>query len=189
MLESAKLHGESPRGPTYSTYKNHLDKIEGVRRSSTGVDKWADLNLDEVKMAEDIKHNLDGAKYKEEKEGLFREKLGSKEAAKEFVLVDDIIDRVRYRVRNHISSKENYTILLSFCVVISLYFIILLMQSDPAVSYSIESTLKNFLFTPDSGTAEYDGSMADSVDSGDDIISWLQAIIAAQVASIHSIPM
>jgi len=168
-------------GPTFLEFK--AGQEEEIRASAEGmVDQLKyDIDLDQFKMVQDVKRNYDGAKFKEEKEHLFKEKLGSREAAKEFILVDDIIDRVRYRVRNYISSKENYSILVSFIVVIFIYFSILLMQCNPTVSYSIESTLTNFIFTRDSGTAEFDGSISDSVDGADDIITWLTTVIAGQV--------
>ena len=86
-------------------------------------------------------------------ERLFTETLGSSNAAKEFMIADDIIGRIRYRVRDYLNSRADYLRLSGFLVVVIVYFVILLMQRDPSTSYSIESTLKNFLYTTDSGTA------------------------------------
>ena len=45
----------------------------------------------------------------------------------------------------------------------------------------MESSLTNFLYTTDSGTAEFDGSIADSVDDAASVLTWLSTIMVDKV--------
>ena len=95
----------------------------------------------------------------------------------EVMYTEAVVEELRECVTNFEETKAAYFELIAFICVVLLYFVVILMQKDPNVAWQMESTIKNYMFTSDTNTAD-DNGIATFVPDVSAISTWLITVVA-----------
>jgi hypothetical protein len=173
------------------TKQAQLKKNDAIRAISMKMQNEEEIDtVKELKLAAkthnfdwDLRHNPEEEQENVQKEEKIAEMLNddTAETANQILYTEKIVDRIRSRVREFEETRYHYAELFSFLLVVILYFYILWAQRDPYVAWTMESNVKNMLFTADSGTLDNDGAIAATVSDKHTLETWLGKVLATNV--------